>query len=114
MKNKMTLSEELEWRGFVNQTTLKDLKFLDENKLTFYKGFDASADSQTIGNLASMMTDICFLRHGYKAIILAGGATSLIGDPGGKDKERPMQTVETIAYNVECAKKQIQKIHLLQ
>lgn len=110
MKEKMTLSEELEWRGLINQTTLKDLKFLDKEKLVFYHGFDASAPSQTIGNLAAMMVDLCFLRHGHKAIELAGGATSLVGDPGGKDKERPMQTVETIAYNTECAKKQIQKV----
>lgn len=111
MKNKMTLSEELVWRGLVNQTTIKDLKYLDENKITFYHGFDASASSQTIGNLAAMMVDMCFLRHGHKAIVLAGGATSLVGDPGGKDKERPLQTEETIAFNVDCAKKQIQKIY---
>lgn len=111
MTNKMTLSEELKWRGLVNQTTIKDLKYLDENKLTFYHGFDASSDSQTIGNLAAMMVDLCFLRHGHKAIVLAGGATSLVGDPGGKDKERPLQTVETIAHNVECAKKQLNKIY---
>ncbi len=108
---KMTLSEELEWRGLVYQTTFKDLKFIDENKLTFYHGFDASADSQTIGNLASMMMDLCFLRHGHKAIVLAGGATSLIGDAGGKDKERDLQAEEKIRYNVECAKKQLQKIY---
>lgn len=95
----------------MNQTTIKDLKYLDENKLTFYHGFDASSDSQTIGNLAAMMVDLCFLRHGHKAIVLAGGATSLVGDPGGKDKERPLQTVDTIAHNVECAKKQLNKIY---
>lgn len=111
MTNKMTLSEELEWRGLLNQTTYKDLKVLDSGeKICFYHGFDASSDSQTIGNLAAMMVDLCFLRHGHKAIVLAGGATSLVGDPGGRDKERPMQTVETIAHNVECAKKQVQKI----
>jgi tyrosyl-tRNA synthetase len=57
------------------------------------------------------MVDLCFLRHGHKAIVLAGGSTSLVGDPGGKDKERPMQTVETIAHNVECAKKQLNIIY---
>jgi tyrosyl-tRNA synthetase len=84
---------------------------LDNKKLTFYKGFDASAPSQTVGNLAAMMVDLVFLRHGYKGIILAGGATSLIGDPGGKDKERPMQTIETINTNVIAAKNQIKKIY---
>ena len=114
MKNKannMTLSEELKWRGLIYQTTFKDIKYIDENKLTVYHGFDASADSQTIGNLASMMIDLCFLRHGHNVIVLAGGATSLIGDAGGKDSERPLQQEEIIRHNVECAKKQIQKIY---
>jgi len=106
----MTLSEELEWRGFVNQTTFDDTKTLDAEKLTFYHGFDASADSQTIGNLAAMMMDKVFMRHGYKAVLLAGGATSLIGDPGGKDKERNLQDEATVAANVKNAEKQLQKI----
>lgn len=110
-KNKMTLSEELKWRGLIYQTTFKDIGEIDKNKFTVYHGFDASADSQTIGNLASMMIDLCFLRHGHKVIVLAGGATSLIGDAGGKDSERPLQQEEIIRHNVECAKKQIQKIY---
>lgn len=93
----MTLSEELNWRGFVNQTTYKDLSVLDDNQITFYHGFDASADSQTVGNLAAMMCDLTFMRHGHRAVILAGGATSLIGDPGGKDSERPLQDESTFA-----------------
>jgi tyrosyl-tRNA synthetase len=106
----MTLSEELLWRGFVNQTTFADLKELDKKKWTFYHGFDASADSQTVGNLAAMMFDRVFMRHGNKAIILAGGATSLIGDPGGKDAERPLQTEKVVAHNVDCAEAQLSKV----
>lgn len=106
----MTLSEELQWRGFVHQTTLPDLRALDNQKWTFYHGFDASADSQTVGNLAAMMLDRVFLRHGHKAIMLAGGATSLIGDPGGKDKERPLQDEKTIAHNIDRAEDQLKKI----
>lgn len=107
----MTLSEELVWRGMVHQSTLSDLKTLDHKKITFYHGFDASAPSQTVGNLAAMMVDLAFLRHGHKAIVLAGGSTSLIGDPSGKDKERVMQSTKTIAQNVKNAKKQIEKIY---
>jgi len=107
---RMTLSEELQWRGFINQTTLTDLSVLDQQAWTFYHGYDASADSQTVGNLAAMMLDRAFMRHGHQAIILAGGATSLIGDPGGKDKERPLQSAETIAHNVSRAQEQLQKI----
>ena len=92
----MTLSEELEWRGFINQTTFKDLKELDGKQWTFYHGFDASAPSQTVGNLAALMFDKVFMRHGHKAIMLAGGATSLIGDPGGKDSERVLQNEDEL------------------
>lgn len=106
----MTLSEELTWRGFIQHTTFSDLKELDQKEWTFYHGFDASADSQTVGNLAAMMLDKVFLRHGHKAILLAGGATSLIGDPGGKDKERALQSEKTIANNVKKAEDQLKKI----
>ena len=108
---KMSLSQELSWRGLIYQTTFKDLKYIDENKVVFYHGFDASAPSQTIGNLASMMLDRVFLRHGHTGIVLAGGATSLVGDAGGKDTERDLQNIETIQHNIECAKKQLEKIY---
>lgn len=106
----MTLSEELAWRGFINQTTFKDLKELDDKQWTFYHGFDASAPSQTVGNLAALMFDKVFMRHGHKAILLAGGATSLIGDPGGKDSERLLQNEKTIAQNVKNAEEEIKRI----
>lgn len=106
----MTLSEELIWRGFVNQTTLTDLAVLDTQNITFYHGFDASSDSQTIGNLAAMMLDMAFLRHGHKGILLAGGATSLIGDPGGKESERALQDEATIRRNVKNAETQLRHI----
>lgn len=107
----MKLSEELKWRGMVNQTTLADLSVLDNEKITFYQGFDASAPSQTIGNLAAMMVSMTLLRHGHTGIILAGGSTSLIGDPGGKDTERPMQTPEIIADNINKAQHQLKTIY---
>lgn len=106
----MTLSEELKWRGFVNQTTLPDIKKLDGKKWTFYHGYDASADSLTIGNLAALMMDKVFIKHGHKAILLAGGATSLVGDPGGKDTERPLQPEDKIEDNVAAVRKQIEKL----
>jgi tyrosyl-tRNA synthetase len=106
----MTLSEELTWRGFINQTTYANLTDLDKGPQTFYHGFDASADSQTIGNLAALMFDKVFIRHGYKALLLAGGATSLIGDPGGKDKERVLQDEATIAANISKAEAEITRV----
>ncbi|MGI9028343.1 MAG: tyrosine--tRNA ligase [Candidatus Saccharimonadales bacterium] len=106
----MTFSAELTWRGFVHQSTLANLSQLNEKQWTFYHGYDASADSQTVGNLAAMMFDRVFLRHGHSAVMLAGGATSLIGDPGGKDAERPVQDEKTIAHNVSKAEEQLKKI----
>ena len=106
----MNLSEELTWRGFISQTTLKDLSQLDSMKISFYHGYDASADSLTIGNLAAIMMDKCFVRHGHQATIISGGATSLIGDPSGKNSERPIQTKETIETNVGLVQKQLKNL----
>lgn len=95
----MKLSEELTWRGFVNQTTLKDLTLLDTQKFRFYWGVDPSADSMTVGNLAAAMMVRRFMEHGHKAVLLIGGATGMIGDPDGKDEERNLQSLEQIAKN---------------
>ncbi|MDB5169237.1 MAG: tyrS [Candidatus Saccharibacteria bacterium] len=106
----MTLSEELAWRGFINQTTYKDTAVIDQAAPKFYMGFDASADSQTVGNLAAMMFVKTFLRHGAEGVLLAGGSTSLIGDPGGKDAERPLQDESVIAQNVAKAGEQLKAV----
>ena len=106
----MTLSEELSWRNFIQKSTLEDITLLDRGKWTFYIGFDASAASQTIGNLASMMMARTFLRHGRGAVLLAGGATSLIGDPGGKDQERNLLETKQVAENIKKANGQFQTV----
>jgi tyrosyl-tRNA synthetase len=95
----MTLSEELTWRGFVNQMTFPDITELDKETRTFYWGVDPSADSMTIGNLAAAMMVRQFIDHGYKAILLVGGATGMIGDPDGKKQERDLKTLDEIARN---------------
>jgi tyrosyl-tRNA synthetase len=95
-----TLSEELTWRGMVNQMTFANITDLDKETRTFYFGVDPSADSMTIGNLAAAMMVRQFMEHGYKAILLVGGATGLIGDPDGKKQERDLKTREIVAANV--------------
>lgn len=95
----MKLSEELTWRGFVNQTTFKNITELDKEKRTFYFGVDPSAPSMTIGNLASAMMVKVLMKHGYTPILLVGGATGLIGDPDGKKQERELLTTEQITDN---------------
>jgi tyrosyl-tRNA synthetase len=95
----MTLSEELTWRGFVNQTTYDDLSALDSDPVSFYWGVDPSADSMQIGNLAAAMMVRHFIDHGHKAYLLVGGATGMIGDPDGKKDERRLNTPEDIDRN---------------
>jgi tyrosyl-tRNA synthetase len=95
----MKLSEELQWRGFVNQTTFKDLTELDGQPISFYWGVDPSADSMTIGNFAAAMMVRHFIDHGHKAFLLVGGATGMIGDPDGKADERNLKTLDEIAKN---------------
>src|SRR4051812_12967002 len=106
----MTLSEELTWRGFVNQTTYKDIKALDGDPITFYFGVDPSADSMTIGNLASAMMVKTFIKHGHSPVLLAGGATGLIGDPDGKAEERRLVSKEEIEQNKRALVKQYHQI----
>lgn len=95
----MKLSEELTWRGFVNQTTFPDLSALDGEPLSFYMGVDPSADSMTIGNFAACMMIRHFIDHGHNAFLLVGGATGMIGDPDGKADERNLKTLDEIAKN---------------
>jgi tyrosyl-tRNA synthetase len=95
----MTLSEELKWRGFTNQTTFTDPQALDDLPLTFYWGVDPSSDSMQVGNFAIAMMIRHFIDHGHHAVLLVGGATGMIGDPDGKDEERSLKPLEEVARN---------------
>ncbi len=106
----MKLSEELQWRGFVNQTTFKDLTDLDGEPISFYWGVDPSADSMTIGNFAAAMMVRHFIDHGHKAYLLVGGATGMIGDPDGKADERNLKTLDEITKNKTGIAEQYQKV----
>ena len=106
----MSLSEELIWRGFVNQTTLKDLTDLDMNPRTFYYGVDPSANSMHIGQLSNIIMIRHFIEHGHKLILLVGGATGMIGDPDGRLDERELKSVEEIQHNKEAIVRQYKKM----
>ncbi len=106
----MTLSDELTWRGFVNQMTYPDIKELDKGSISFYWGVDPSADSMTIGNLAAAMMVRHFINAGHKAYLLVGGATGMIGDPDGKKDERNLQTLDDIARNKKAISKQYRTV----
>jgi tyrosyl-tRNA synthetase len=106
----MKLSEELIWRGFQAETTVKNPEDLDTRESKkFYLGADPSADSLTIGNLAALMMCACFVRHGYKPYLLVGGATGQIGDPK-ENGERDLKPIEEIEHNKACIKKQMESI----
>ena len=106
----MTLSEELEWRGFVNQTTIKDIALLDGEPISFYWGVDPSANSMQIGNLAAAMMARAFIKHGHHAVLLVGGATGMIGDPDGKAQERDLLTLEQIQENKKAITEQYNQV----
>lgn len=106
----MTLSEELTWRGFVNQTTYKDITALDSEPISFYWGVDPSADSMTIGNLAAAMMVKTLIKHGHKPVLLVGGATGLIGDPDGKVEERNLKSFEEVGANKQAIVAQYHQI----
>jgi tyrosyl-tRNA synthetase len=105
----MTLSEDLAWRGLIKDKTFGDTKWLDKPQ-KFYLGIDASSDSLTIGNLAVIMLARRLLDSGWGTVLLAGGATSLVGDPGGKQDERELKSTEEIAKNIEAIKTQFEKL----
>ena len=106
----MKLSEELLWRGFHAETSIKDPAELDKRaQKKFYFGADPSADSLTIGNLAALMMCACFVRHGYQPYLLAGGATGQIGDP--KDTgERELKPLEEVERNKQAIARQMASI----
>lgn len=106
----MKLSEELIYRGFQAETTIKDPTVLDTRaSKKFYWGADPSADSLTIGNLAALMMCACFVRHGYEPYLLVGGATGQIGDPK-ENGERDLKTLDEVEHNKQCIKKQVEQI----
>ncbi|MDE7182746.1 MAG: tyrosine--tRNA ligase [Clostridia bacterium] len=98
-------------RGFVKQTVYEEdlYKLLGEKSVTFYTGFDPTADSLHVGHFMQLIAMRHMQQAGHKPIILIGGGTAMIGDPTGKTDMRKMMTRETINYHVECFKKQMSK-----
>mgnify|MGYP005771348109 CR=1 FL=1 len=109
MENVLNILQE---RGYIEQMThpeeMKEL-FESGKSIPFYIGIDPTADSLHVGHFVSLMVASHMQKCGHKPIILVGGGTASIGDPSGKTDMRKMMTRETIDYNVECIKKQIEK-----
>ena len=102
-----TLSE----RGFIAQCTDEDAvrKLLGEKSVTFYIGFDPTADSLHAGHFIALMVMAHLQRAGHRPIALVGGGTGTIGDPSGRTDMRKVMTDEIIEHNCECFKKQISR-----
>ena len=100
---------ELRWRGMLHDITPDTEKFLLNQSVSGYIGFDPSADSLHIGSLVQIMVLIHFQRAGHRPIILLGGATGMIGDPSGKSDERNLLSKEILERNTNSIKKQLEK-----
>ena len=107
----MGVYDELKARGLIAQTTneekIRDL--LNNDKITFYIGFDCTADSLTAGHFMALTLMKRLQMAGNKPIALIGGGTTMIGDPSGRTDMRKMLTKEDIAHNAACFKKQMEK-----
>ena len=100
----------LQERGFIEQTTHEELReLLGKEKVTFYIGFDATADSLTAGHFLTIMAMMHMQKAGHRPIALLGGGTTMIGDPSGKSDMRNMLTKETIDHNAKRFKEQLSR-----
>jgi len=101
----------LQERGFIEQCTHEEeiKKLLVEESVSFYIGFDPTADSLHIGHFIQIMVMAHMQRHGHRPIALIGGGTTMIGDPSGRTDMRQVMTAERIAENGEKFKKVFEK-----
>ena len=103
--------DDLSWRGLIAVSTdLDDLrKALDAGIVTFYCGFDPTAPGLHIGNLVQLLTMARLQQAGHRPIAIVGGATGLIGDPGGKSAERVLNPRDLVAEWVERIRAEVSR-----
>ncbi len=102
----------LKERGLIAQVTHEEeiRELLANEKVTFYIGFDPTADSLHVGHFLQMVVMRHMQMHGHRPIALVGGGTGHIGDPSGRTDMRQMMTAEIINHNCECFKKQLSRV----
>ncbi len=100
---------ELDWRGLYADSTDRAALAarLGQGPATLYCGFDPTADSLHVGNLVPLFALRRFQLAGHRPIVLAGGATGMVGDPSGKSDERNLQTPEQVAHNIASIRQQL-------
>ncbi|HAA17011.1 MAG TPA: tyrosine--tRNA ligase [Cytophagales bacterium] len=104
-----TFIEELRWRGMIHDVMPGTEEQLAKEMTSAYIGFDPTADSLHIGNLATIMNLVMLQRTGHKPYALVGGATGMVGDPSGKSEERNLLDEDTLRHNQESIRKQLEK-----
>lgn len=99
-------------RGYIKQLTHEEeiKELLGKEKVTFYIGFDPTADSLHVGHFIQLMVMAHMQRAGHRPIALIGGGTAMVGDPSGKTDMRKMLTKEEIEHNGSCFKKQMERL----
>lgn len=104
--------EVLKERGYLSQVTHEEpvRELLEKEKVTFYIGFDPTADSLHVGHFLQLMVMSHMQKAGHTPVALLGGGTTMVGDPTGKTDMRKMLTKEEIQHNAECFKKQISRL----
>jgi tyrosyl-tRNA synthetase len=107
----MSVINVLKERGFIAQMTHEEeiKRLFDEEKVTFYIGFDPTADSLHVGHFLALMAMAHLQRAGHRPICLVGGGTGTVGDPSGKTDMRKMLTRAQIEHNCECFKGQMSR-----
>lgn len=106
----MTNWEELKWRGLIKDVAGEGIEDkINNESITFYWGTDPTADSLHLGHYSSLITAKRLMKMGHKPILLCGGATGRIGDPR-PTAEREIISIDTLNYNIECIRKQIDRI----
>lgn len=104
---KPNIFEELQWRGMIFDRVEGVQDLLAREQVTVYNGFDVTADSLHVGHIVPLIALARLQRFGHHPIALAGGGTTMIGDPSGKKSERPLLPLETIHANADAIKKQL-------
>ncbi len=105
----MSFLEELKWRGMLHDIMPGTEELLNKGMVKGYIGFDPTADSLGVGNMAQVMTLLHFQKAGHKPIALVGGATGMVGDPSGKSAERNLLDEDTLNKNLAGQRKQLEK-----
>lgn len=98
-------------RGYIKQMTHQEplINLLEKEKVTFYIGFDPTADSLHVGHFLQLMVMSYMQKAGHKPIALIGGGTAMVGDPSGKTDMRKMMTPDVIKHNALCFQRQLSK-----